>query len=123
MISHIDHIVLTVSDIDASVEFYTRVLQMEAITMNNGRRALRFGNQKINLQTLGQEPRNKAGVGSGDVCLISNWSMNEIVKHLTVQNIEINEGPVMRSGAVGPIQSVYFLDPDRNLIEVSVYSE
>lgn len=123
MISHIDHIVLTVSDIDASVEFYTRVLQMEAITMTNGRRALRFGNQKINLQTLGQEPRNKAGVGSGDVCLISNWSMDEIVKHLTVQNIEINEGPVMRSGAVGPIQSVYFLDPDRNLIEVSVYSE
>lgn len=122
MISHIDHIVITVSDIDASVAFYTRVLQMEAITMTNGRRALRFGSQKINLQTLGQEPRNKAGVGSGDVCLISSWSMDEIVKHLLEQNVDINEGPVTRSGAVGPIQSVYFLDPDRNLIEVSVYN-
>uniref|UniRef100_UPI003BA0C9DF VOC family protein n=1 Tax=Aeromonas enteropelogenes TaxID=29489 RepID=UPI003BA0C9DF len=68
MISHIDHLVLTVSDIERSVAFYSTVLNMEAVTFGEGRRALRFGNQKINLQLLGQEPRNRAQVGSGDLC-------------------------------------------------------
>ena len=72
MISHIDHVVLTVSDIESSVEFYRRVLLMEEITFAKGRKALKFGNQKINLQTLGQEPRNEAQVGSGDLCLITS---------------------------------------------------
>jgi catechol 2,3-dioxygenase-like lactoylglutathione lyase family enzyme len=77
MISHIDHIVLTVADIDRSVAFYQRVLLMKAVTFAQGRKALTFGNQKINLQTLGQEPRNKAQVGSGDLCLITHWSFNK----------------------------------------------
>lgn len=121
MISHIDHIVLTVSDIKASVEFYRRVLKMEEVTFAGGRKALRFGNQKINLQLLGQEPRNHAQVGSGDLCLITNWSLEDVITHLQQQNIRIVEGPVEKSGATGAISSVYFLDPDSNLIEVSVY--
>ncbi|NOH53300.1 VOC family protein [Vibrio coralliilyticus] len=122
MISHIDHIVLTVSDIKASVEFYRRVLKMEEVTFAGGRKALRFGNQKINLQLLGQEPRNHAQVGSGDLCLITNWSLEDVITHLQQQNIRVVEGPVEKSGATGAISSVYFLDPDSNLIEVSVYS-
>lgn len=122
MISHIDHIVLTVSDIKASVEFYRRVLKMEEVTFAGGRKALRFGNQKINLQLLGQEPRNHAQVGSGDLCLITQWSLEDVITHLQQQNIRIVEGPVEKSGATGAISSVYFLDPDSNLIEVSVYS-
>ncbi|AIS57810.1 VOC family protein [Vibrio coralliilyticus] len=121
MISHIDHIVLTVSDIKASVEFYRRVLKMEEVTFAGGRKALRFGNQKINLQLLGQEPRNHAQVGSGDLCLITHWSLEDVTTHLQQQNIRIVEGPVEKSGATGAISSVYFLDPDSNLIEVSVY--
>ena len=121
MISHIDHIVLTVTDIERSVEFYTRVLKMQALSFANGRRAVQFANQKINLQLLGQETRNSARVGSGDLCLISTWSLSEVMSHLAKEDVPIIEGPVQKSGAVGPIQSVYFLDPDSNLIEVSVY--
>ena len=120
MISHIDHIVLTVSDIERSVQFYKRVLQMEEVSFANGRKAVKFGNQKINFQRLGQEPRNLAQVGSGDLCLISSWSLDEVVRHLANENVEIIEGPAQKSGAVGTIESVYFLDPDSNLIEVSV---
>ncbi|WP_374043573.1 VOC family protein [Vibrio alginolyticus] len=121
MISHIDHIVLTVSDIERSVQFYKRVLQMEEVSFAKGRKAVKFGNQKINFQRLGQEPRNLAQVGSGDLCLISSWSLDEVVRHLANENVEIIEGPAQKSGAVGAIESVYFLDPDSNLIEVSVY--
>ncbi|WP_447060384.1 VOC family protein [Vibrio alginolyticus] len=120
MISHIDHIVLTVSDIERSVQFYKRVLKMEEVSFANGRKAVKFGNQKINFQRLGQEPRNLAQVGSGDLCLISSWSLDEVVRHLANENVEIIEGPAQKSGAVGTIESVYFLDPDSNLIEVSV---
>lgn len=121
MISHIDHIVLTVSDIAHSVAFYQRVLLMKEVTFANGRKALKFGNQKINLQLLGQEPRNRAQVGSGDLCLITHWPLEEVITHLTKEQVDIIEGPVEKSGAQGPIQSVYFLDPDSNLIEISVY--
>ncbi|EHR5466197.1 VOC family protein [Vibrio parahaemolyticus] len=121
MIHHIDHIVLTVSDIEKSVDFYKRVLFMEEVTFANGRKAVAFGNQKINFQLLGQEPRNVANVGSGDVCLISDWPLTSVVNHLGKENVKIIEGPVEKSGAVGAIQSVYFLDLDKNLIEVSVY--
>ncbi|MCS3455531.1 VOC family protein [Aeromonas rivuli] len=123
MISHIDHLVLTVSDIERAVGFYSRVFKMEPITFGAGRRALRFGNQKINLQLLGQEPRNRAQVGSGDLCLISQWPLGEVMRHLSEQGIPLIEGPVTKSGAMGEICSVYFLDPDANLIEVSVYPE
>jgi catechol 2,3-dioxygenase-like lactoylglutathione lyase family enzyme len=122
MISHIDHVVLTVSDIESSVEFYRRVLLMEEITFAKGRKALKFGNQKINLQTLGQESRNEAQVGSGDLCLITSWNLKDVVVHLENENVEIVEGPVAKSGAVGQIESVYFLDPDKNLVEISVYN-
>lgn len=121
MISHIDHVVLTVTDIEASVAFYCRVLQMEAVTFANGRRALHFGRQKINLQLLGQEPRNRAAVGSGDLCLITHWPLPQVMAHLQAEGVCIVEGPVAKTGAQGAIQSVYFLDPDANLIEVSVY--
>lgn len=123
MISHIDHVVLTVADIEASVAFYSRVLQMKAVTFANGRRALHFGQQKINLQLLGQEPRNHAAVGSGDVCLITHWSLPAVVAHLQAEGVAIVEGPVSKTGAQGAIQSVYFLDPDGNLIEISVYPD
>ncbi|WP_025502276.1 VOC family protein [Vibrio parahaemolyticus] len=121
MISHFDHIVLTVSDIRRAVDFYTRVLRMEDVTFANGRKAVAFGNQKINFQLLGEESRNVANVGSGDVCLISTWSLAKVIDHLNKENVKVIEGPVEKSGAVGAIQSVYFLDPDKNLIEVSVY--
>lgn len=121
MISHIDHLVLTVSDIERSVAFYSTVLNMEAVTFGEGRRALRFGNQKINLQLLGQEPRNRAQVGSGDLCLITRWPLDQVRAQLANQGVEIVEGPVIKSGACGPIESVYLLDPDRNLIEISRY--
>ncbi|MEJ2766138.1 VOC family protein [Photobacterium sp. MCCC 1A19761] len=121
MISHIDHLVLTVADIDASVQFYQRVLLMDTVTFANGRKAMKFGNQKINLQLLGQERRNKAGVGSGDLCLISSWPIEDVVAHLSKEGIDIVEGPVTKSGAMGAIESVYFTDPDQNLIEISVY--
>ena len=121
MISRLDHLVLTVSDPEASVAFYAKTLQMEPITFGNGRRALRFGDQKINLQRLGEEPRNRAAVGSGDLCLITAWPLDEVRAHLASVGIVPIEGPVRKHGALGPITSLYFLDPDRNLIEVSTY--
>lgn len=122
MISHFDHIVLTVADIDRAVLFYKTVLKMEPISFANGRRAVQFGQQKINFQLLGQELRNHAMEGSGDLCLITNWTIADVVGHLKACKVTILEGPVSKSGAQGPIQSVYFNDPDNNLVEVSVYS-
>jgi len=121
MISRIDHVVLTVRDIEAAVAFYTRVLGVEAVTFAGGRRALAFGQQKINLQTLGQEQRNHACIGSGDLCLITDWAVEDVVQRLSDEGVEVVEGPVAKSGALGPITSVYFNDPDGNLIEVSRY--
>ena len=122
MITNLDHIVLTVRDIEKAVEFYVRVLKMEAVTFGEGRRALRFGSQKINLQTLGQETRNLAGIGSGDLCLITEMKPDALLAHLASESVPVVEGPVPKSGALGPITSVYFNDPDGNLIELSVYS-
>ncbi|MCO6383067.1 VOC family protein [Oceanicola sp. 502str15] len=121
MIDRIDHIVLTVRDVEASVAFYGRVLGMEAVTFAGGRRALAFGQQKINLQTLGQEVRDFAGIGSGDLCLVTEWPVEDVLAKLAEENVEVVEGPVAKSGALGPITSVYFNDPDGNLIEVSRY--
>ncbi|WP_136636754.1 VOC family protein [Pseudooceanicola onchidii] len=121
MIDSIDHVVLTVRDIDAAVAFYTRVLGVEVVAFAGGRRALAFGSQKINLQTLGQEVRNHACIGSGDLCLVTQWPVSDVLKRLADENVEVVEGPVAKSGALGPITSVYFNDPDGNLIEVSRY--
>ena len=121
MISHIDHLVLTVGDIEASVTFYKRTLLVTDSTFANGRRALHFGNQKINLQVLGMETRNRAAVGSGDLCLVTTWPLAEVIAHLRSEGIGIIEGPVPKTGATGAMMSVYFADPDGNLIEISSY--
>ena len=123
MIQSIDHIVLTVRDVDAAALFYERVLGMRTETFAGTRRALHFGSQKINLQTLGQETRNHACIGSGDLCLITGWAPEKTLQHLLDEGIEIVEGPVQKTGALGPITSIYFNDPDGNLIEVSCYEK
>lgn len=123
MISHLDHLVLTVSDLEAAVAFYRRVLHMTDSTFAGGRRAVHFGNQKINLQTLGMETRNHAATGSGDLCLITTWKIADVVAHLGEQQVAIVEGPVVKTGAQGAMLSVYFNDPDGNLIEISSYDE
>ncbi len=121
MITQIDHLVLTVRDIESSVAFYESVLGMRVQTFAEGRKALHFGNQKINLQTLGQETRNHACIGSGDVCLITDWAAEKLLEHLARHDVAVLEGPVTKTGGRGPISSVYFNDPDGNLIEVSSY--
>ncbi|NOX39777.1 MAG: VOC family protein [Alphaproteobacteria bacterium] len=121
MISGIDHVVLTVRDIKASAAFYGDILGMRVEKFANDRVAVHFGSQKINLQTLGQETRNKAGIGSGDLCLVSGRTIDEIAAHLTAKGVDIIEGPVSKTGACGPITSFYFNDLDQNLIEISSY--
>ena len=120
MITGLDHIVLTVRDVDAAAAVFARVLGMVPVTFAGNRRAVTFGSQKINLQSLGQETRNRAVIGSEDLCLLSDWPMDRITDHLAAEGITVLEGPVAKSGATGPILSVYFHDLDENLIEVSV---
>lgn len=121
-ISHLDHLVLTVADIEATVDFYTRVLGMQAVTFGEGRKALAFGNQKINLHQAGREFEPKAKrptPGAADLCFIVATPLDRVIAHLEAQDVAIVEGPVQRTGATGPIRSVYLRDPDRNLIELS----
>jgi len=123
-IEGIDHMVLTVADIDGTCEFYGRVLGMEKVVFGEGRVALGFARQKINLHPAGNEyePKAKNPVpGSADFCLITNTPIDDVARHLTAQGIEIIEGPVPKTGAVGKLTSVYFRDPDDNLVEVSNY--
>lgn len=125
-VDRIDHMVLTVKDISLTVDFYTTILGMEKLVFGEGRVALSFGSQKINLHRLGHEFEPKAlnvTVGSADLCFIVNQSIDQIINHLTEQNVPIIEGPVHRTGAVGKIVSAYFRDPDGNLIEVSNYAD
>ncbi len=124
-IDRFDHMVFTVRDVERTCEFYTSVLGMEVITFEGGRRALRFGNQKINLHLAGAEFEPKAALpvpGSEDVCLITKTSLEIAMAHVRACGVEIIEGPSDKSGAMGPISSFYFRDPDGNLIEVSNYS-
>ncbi|MCC6614762.1 MAG: VOC family protein [Anaerolineae bacterium] len=121
-IDRIDHLVLTVENIDTTVTFYTRVLGMEAVTFGGGRVALRFGAHKINLHQRGHEFEPKAAhpvPGSADLCLITEAPLADVVAHLEAQNIHLVEGPVLRTGALGPLDSVYIRDPDGNLIEIA----
>ncbi|MBY8048941.1 VOC family protein [Vibrio fluvialis] len=123
-ISHLDHWVLTVADIDATVAFYSEILGMTPVTFGEGRRALSFGNQKINLHLLGAEFEPKARTvqtGSADLCFITHTPLDMVIVTLQEHGIEIEEGPVTRTGAIGPIRSVYVRDPDVNLIELSNY--
>jgi catechol 2,3-dioxygenase-like lactoylglutathione lyase family enzyme len=123
-IERLDHLVLTVADIDATIEFYVRVLGMEAVTFGAGRRALAFGDSKINLHEAGREFEPRAArptPGSADLCLIAAAPIDMIAAELRLSGVEIVEGPVERTGARGSITSVYFRDPDENLIEIGTY--
>ena len=125
-IDRIDHLVLTVQDIPASCDFYSRVLGMNIVTFGAGRKALSFGDQKINLHQRGQEFEPKAAhprPGSADICLITSTPLAQVMTHLQACSVELLDGPVQRTGALGPIKSLYFRDPDSNLIEVSSYAE
>jgi len=122
-IERIDHLVLTVRDIPATCDFYSRVLGMQVVTFGD-RKALQFGRQKINLHERGKEFEPKAlrpTPGSGDLCFITEVPLPQVVDHIRSCGIQIIEGPVRRTGAVGPMESIYIRDPDGNLIEVSNY--
>jgi catechol 2,3-dioxygenase-like lactoylglutathione lyase family enzyme len=123
-IERIDHLVLTVADVEQTIAFYAEVLGMKAVSSGAGRRALGFGDQKINLHQVGREIDPKAAhptPGSADLCLITRAAPGEIGDWLRASGVPIEEGPVTRTGARGPITSFYFRDPDRNLIEVATY--
>lgn len=123
-IDRIDHLVLTVSDIDRTCTFYRDVLGFEVVTFGNGRKALKFGRQKFNLHQVGREFEPKAlqpTPGSADLCLIAETPVDKILLALKHAGVEIEDGPVERTGAEGPIRSVYIRDPDKNLIEISNY--
>ena len=123
-IDRVDHFVLTVASVDKTIAFYARVLGMSAVTFDEGRKALAFGRNKINLHEVGKEfePKAKRPIaGSGDFCLIADRPLDEVIAHLRREGVEIELGPVPRTGATGPITSVYFRDPDGNLVEISRY--
>lgn len=123
-ISHLDHFVLTVTDLEATCRFYAEILGMEVVTFGNGRTALQFGGQKINLHEAGKEFEPKAlrpTPGSADVCFIAETPLNEVIAHIAAHGGSILEGPVERTGANGKILSVYLRDPDQNLVEISNY--
>lgn len=123
-VNNIDHIVLTVRDIQKTCEFYSDALGMEVIEFPNGRKALRFGRQKINLHEYGKEFEPKAlhsAPGTADICLITETPISIFVSHLERQGIDVIGGPVERTGASGKIESIYIRDPDGNLVEVSNY--
>lgn len=125
-ISHLDHLVLTVQDIEATCEFYARVLGFEVIVFGDNRKALKFGQQKINLHQAGKEFEPKAEhptKGSADLCFIAQTPLEQVIAHLNAEQIAICKGPVNRTGAVGSIRSVYIRDPDLNLIEISNYTD
>ena len=128
LVERIDHLVLTVRDIEAAARFYERALGLEREFFRGPegqpRHALRFGNQKINLQDGATETPTKARSptpGAGDFCLIAAVPIEEIIAHLRAEGISLEAGPVPRTGALGPMRSVYFRDPDGNLVEVAEY--
>jgi len=122
MIDHLDHLVLTTTDENACVHFYVDVLGMRLETFGSGRKAFLFGNQKINLHVKGHEFEPKAHTpvpGALDLCFIASKPLDEVIAALKGTSVSILEGPVMRTGATGPIRSIYLRDPDLNLIEIS----
>ncbi|ELR16832.1 uncharacterized protein ACA1_383650 [Acanthamoeba castellanii str. Neff] len=126
LIQRLDHLVLTVASVEKTCAFYERVLGMEVVSFGpqQARKALRFGQQKINLHQAGSEFDPKAlrpTPGSGDLCFVTALSLDDVVAHLTKCGVAIEEGPVARTGAMGPIRSVYIRDPDANLIEIANY--
>jgi catechol 2,3-dioxygenase-like lactoylglutathione lyase family enzyme len=124
-ISRIDHLVLTVQDISRTCEFYATVLGMEVVTFGENRRALKFGQQKLNLHQVGHEFEPKAQrptAGAIDLCLITDVPLGEVMEHFVKCGVAIEAGIVQRTGAMGEISSVYIRDPDGNLVEISNYS-
>ena len=124
-IDSIDHVVLIVKDISVTCDFYSKVLGMEVVTFGEGRKALAFGSQKINLQQFGRESTliaEKPTPGSADICFITSVPVSEVIAHLQSFGVKLIGGPVERNGARGEMMSVYFRDPDLNLVEVSNYA-
>jgi catechol 2,3-dioxygenase-like lactoylglutathione lyase family enzyme len=123
-VDRLDHLVLTVASVEASCEFYARILGMSVVRFGKGRTALAFGAQKINLHQAGNEfvPHAQHPVpGSADLCLVTRTPLEQAMAHVRSHGVNILEGPVDRTGATGAIRSIYFRDPDGNLIEVSNY--
>ncbi|WP_298944860.1 VOC family protein [uncultured Campylobacter sp.] len=123
-IASIDHIVLTVADLQRTLDFYVRVLGMREIDFANGRKAVAFGLQKINLHVKGEEilpNAMNANVGTADICLIADTPLELVLEELEVAGITVEQGIVPRTGALGGISSIYVRDPDGNLIEISRY--
>jgi catechol 2,3-dioxygenase-like lactoylglutathione lyase family enzyme len=123
-IERLDHLVLTVADIDRTCAFYTRVLGMEVVHFGEGRTALRFGQQKMNLHPADNIPSlvaNKPTPGSADLCFTTSVPLAEVTAYLEACGVPIVAGPGPRAGAIGTIQSVYIRDPDLNLVEISNY--
>ena len=122
MIDHLDHLVLTTTDEAACVRFYVDGLGMTLERFGDGRQAFRFGRQKINLHVKGREFEPKAHLpvpGALDLCFIADVPLDEVMARLAARGLAVIEGPVMRTGAVSKIRSVYLRDPDLNLIEIS----
>lgn len=122
-LASLDHLVLTVRDIDATCAFYEKVLGMTPVTFGEGRRALAFGSQKINLHAAGREFEPKAcrpTPGSADLCFLAATPLATVAAHLAACGVPVLEGPVRRTGATGPILSLYIRDPDANLVEIAV---
>lgn len=124
-IERLDHLVITVADIPRAIAFYVEVLGMQAVMFGNSstpRHALAFGQQKINLHQAGKEFEPKAAAptpGSADLCFLTQTPLPDVIDHIQRKGISIIEGPVQRTGALGPILSVYLRDPDQNLIEIA----
>jgi catechol 2,3-dioxygenase-like lactoylglutathione lyase family enzyme len=125
-IERLDHLVLTVADLQVTCNFYSQVLGMEVVVFGDRRYALQFGQQKINLHQAGKEFEPKSThptPGSADLCLITTTPLKEVMAHLQACEVEIEQGIVQRTGAMGAIASLYIRDPDGNLLEISNYSE
>jgi catechol 2,3-dioxygenase-like lactoylglutathione lyase family enzyme len=123
-IERLDHFVLTVRDVDATIFFYQKVLAMAPVTFGTGRKALAFGQSKINLHAADAPIAPHADhpvPGSADLCFVTNDSPESVIEHLRKCDVKVEVGPVPRTGALGSMTSVYFRDPDGNLIEVSSY--
>jgi catechol 2,3-dioxygenase-like lactoylglutathione lyase family enzyme len=130
-VRRIDHLVVTCRNVKATIRFYTEVLGMREVTFGSGRKALAFGRQKLNLHPVGQAPGGATGSvaaiavqptpGSIDICLIVAEPVEALRAHLAACGVPIEEGPVIRTGALGPIESIYIRDPDGNLVELARY--
>jgi len=123
-IDRLDHLVLTVQNIETTCAFYSNVLGMQVITFGDDRKALKFGQQKLNLHQAGHEFEPKASVptpGSADLCLVTKTPLEQVMDHLRSHGVAIETEIVQRTGAIGTIRSIYLRDPDGNLLELSNY--